>query len=72
MDFFQQKVIPDFEEGREWRVAANAGTEMLEVLIEPSQYVEDEDPVVDGDPRSTRASAMPLNLRQYSFTKRSP
>jgi hypothetical protein len=32
--------------------------------------VDDEDLVVNDDPRSTRASAMPLNLRKYSLMMR--
>jgi hypothetical protein len=45
---------------------------VLEVLVQPSKDVEDEDPVFNGAPRSARSSAMALNLRQYSLIERSP
>jgi hypothetical protein len=46
------------------------GHEVFKALVEATGDVENEDSVVDRRP--TRASAMPLNLRQYSVTERSP
>jgi hypothetical protein len=70
VELLQDQVILNLQEGRERRVAPYDGVEVLETWVQAAEDVEDEDPV--GDPRSARASAMFLNLRQYSLTVRSP
>jgi hypothetical protein len=66
-----QKVIMNFKKVKERRGALDDGPEVLEALVEATKDIEDKDPVIDGRPRSARASAMPLNLQQYSVTERS-
>jgi hypothetical protein len=48
MKLLQEQIIPNFEEVQEWRVAPNDGAHVLEALVQPPKYVEDEDLVVNG------------------------
>jgi hypothetical protein len=51
VNFLQEKINMNIEEVREQRVVPNDGPNMLEALVETTEYVEDEDPVVDKQPQ---------------------
>jgi hypothetical protein len=50
MELLQDQVIPNLQEGREWRVAPYDGAEVLKPRVQAAKDVEDEDSVVDRRP----------------------
>jgi hypothetical protein len=50
VELLQDQVIPNLQEGREWRVAPYDGAEVLKPWVQAAEDVEDEDPVIDRRP----------------------
>jgi hypothetical protein len=50
VELLQDQVVPNLQEGREWRVAPYDGAEVLKPWVQAAEDVEDEDPVVDRRP----------------------
>jgi hypothetical protein len=50
VELLQDQVIPNLQEGREWRVAPYDGAEVLKTQVQAAKDVEDENPIVDRRP----------------------
>jgi hypothetical protein len=50
VELLQDQVIPNLQEGQEWRVAPYDGAEVLKPRVQAAEDVEDEDSVVDRRP----------------------
>jgi hypothetical protein len=51
VDLLQKEVIANFKKVQERRGAPDDGPEVLKALVEAAKDVEDEDPVIDGQPQ---------------------
>jgi hypothetical protein len=62
VELLQDQVIPNLQEGREWRVAPNDGAEVLKPRVQATEDVEHENPVVDRRPEVSQSIRHVLEL----------